>query len=271
MPRMKAESTSNGAGAASRRLDSDGWKPIAQRLRRVNQSLKASLADRETELKRREEEIRSLSIGLAKARQDERDRLSGMLHDDLQQILVAAQMRLAAAQCDRDTDNHHLAEARGLVEEALATTRQLAADLSPPFDVGLHPESAIRWLADRAERLHGLQVDVEIGDRILPLVGAPQCRVLFEVVGELLLNVAKHAGAARTCVRASKDGHRWITITVEDDGAGCTALSDIRSTGSGLRRSRERIQAVGGTLDVQGRPGEGTTVTIELPPEPCRS
>jgi signal transduction histidine kinase len=91
--------------------------------------------------------------------------------------------------------------------------------------------------------------------------------ILFRAVRELLINVAKHAGVHRAMVRIS-ESENHVTIVVEDNGAGFdprVLRSSSMTRGFGLFSIRERLDYLGGKLEIQSRRGKKTTVTITMP------
>jgi signal transduction histidine kinase len=90
--------------------------------------------------------------------------------------------------------------------------------------------------------------------------------LVYQLVRELLYNVAKHAGTDRARVTAERAGHR-VRVVVEDEGVGFdpATLEEVAGVGLGLPSVRDRLELVGGRLDVESRPGEGTRVALEVP------
>jgi CheY-like chemotaxis protein len=161
-----------------------------------------------------------------------------------------------------------LVQVEEVLKESLAYTRNLVHDLSPPvlFEFGLI--AALRWLGERMQQ-HELTVAVHAALERLHL---PEdlAVVLFQSVRELLMNVVKHAGTGRAEVRLESVGPA-LRLTVRDEGPGfdcgvrAAAPSSLGSNGFGLFSIRERMRAVGGTLDIESSPGQGTTVTLTVP------
>jgi len=126
------------------------------------------------------------------------------------------------------------------------------------------PASTLRRLGDLVSQAAaaGLEVRTETAGSPRPLPFGVDVAA-FRIVQEALTNVARHAGDATATVRVSY-GERDLTVQVDDDGRGPSA-SGAAGTGSGLAGMRERVGALGGELEVGGRPGGGFRVRARLP------
>jgi PAS domain S-box-containing protein len=220
------------------------------------------------ELRESRDRLRALASELTLAEHRERRRIAQVLHDHLQQLLVGAKIRLTVLRRSEDGESSHAAkEIEGLVEESLAVSRSLTAELRPPVlnEAGWAPtlEWLARWMADK----HGLAVTVDV-EQDVP-AGAGDVRVLlYEAVRELLFNVVKHAGvkAASVALRRGPDGQ--VQIVVADSGVGfdpATARPAGAGGGFGLFSIRERLDLVGGRLEVESAPGQGSRFTLTVP------
>jgi len=234
------------------------------RIVRVEQEIQTLNATLEARVAERSEQVRALSRALTLAEQGERQRIAQVLHDDLQQMLVGAKMRLAAMAGERAL----VEDTARILDRSIALTRSLSTELAPPLLRGEDLEEALLWLAGRNREVHGMAVDVDV---------EPGCRVpdpslrilLYQILRELLFNVVKHAGAERAAVRAWREGGE-VRVTVEDRGAGFD-LEAAAGGGFGLYHVRDRLELVGGRVLIESAPGEGTRVTVALPdasPEP---
>jgi PAS domain S-box-containing protein len=188
---------------------------------------------------------------------DTRRRIERDLHDGAQQRLVQTiiTLELARSQLAGGLPPAELMdEALEHAQQAIAETRELAQGIHPAIlsRRGLVP--ALEVLVDRSVVPVTLEADL---DRRLP---ASVEVTAYYVVSEALVNVAKHANAssARVCV-GRRDGALWLEIS--DDGVG----GADPSRGSGLLGLKDRVEAGGGTLAVESRPGRGTRLTVELP------
>jgi signal transduction histidine kinase len=200
-----------------------------------------------------EADLRVAEAGYAERKRVERD-----LHDGAQQRLVAVALELQLVRRKLETDPAAAAEllqtAADELSGATEELRELARGLHPPVlaDRGLVP--ALEALARRS----AVPVVVEAGE----IERAPEAVELaaYFVVAEALTNVARHAGADGAVVRVERrDG--VLCVEVEDDGSGGADVA----AGSGLRGLADRVGALNGSLEVEGRPGEGSLVRATLP------
>jgi two-component system, chemotaxis family, CheB/CheR fusion protein len=226
----------------------------------------------EQRVEARTDQVRSLATSLSRAEHEERRRLSQVLHDDLQQQLYGLQFKLDGVitslreSTEVDALVERLTDLSDRVGGIIDITRNLSVDLSPPLLSGDRLEDAITWLAPRMKELHGLEIEVTSRGDPIRHGDSDLIITLFQIVRELLFNVAKHAGADHATVRIDHTDHE-IVIEVEDGGEGFE-VSDLEGPhlrGAGLRRARERLQLLNGGLDVASHPGDGTTVTVRVP------
>jgi signal transduction histidine kinase len=190
----------------------------------------------------------------------ERRRIERDLHDGAQQRLVVLRLGLGIAedlaQRDAVSTRAMLRELGAEADEAVTDLRSLAAGIYPAalHDFGLN--EALRALARRAPRPARLSIDVT--ERCRPEVEA----AVYFCCAEALQNAAKHTPAATT-VAISVERRRDLRFRIHDDGPGFDT-SHVRS-GRGLTNMRDRIEAVGGTVEIRSTPATGTTVVGNVP------
>lgn len=249
---------------------------LVHELERAQEDLKLSHLDLEEKVKERTllseergEKLRVMANALTTAEQEERRRLAQLLHDDLQQMLVAIRLRLA--NLESIVAGTSLASAvtsiSDIVDSAIASSRSLTVELSPPVLRETLP-NIIEWLARWFETRHDISVEVTVD----PDVNEPSEEVkkfVFQAVRELILNVRKHAGTGEARVRIFSAG-KEAGIEVRDDGKGFDVemLKESDRASFGLFSIRERVELLGGSLEIQSAPDAGTTCTIRLPVMP---
>lgn len=222
---------------------------------------------------RAEAKIRSLASKLTLVEQEERHRISQVLHDDLQQRLFAIKAQLSFLNDIPDKDQIpagtylELEQIQHSLSETIAITRNLSIDLNP---VVLHGEGlaeAMTWLAFRMKEQYGLQIDLE-AEKSFNELDHHMRMLLFQSIRELLFNVVKHAGVleAKIVLEVVEERGR---ITISDEGKGFDAeavMKDVK-TAHGLLIVQDRLNLLGCEIDVQSKPGEGTRIVIGLPME----
>jgi signal transduction histidine kinase len=194
---------------------------------------------------------------------DERQRMAREIHDTLAQGLTGIITQVQAAQRlwhSSDQARPHVDQALSLARDSLAEARRSVQALRPRELDEAHLPDALHDLAQRwaADRDVGLRFDVT-GDR-MPLSPAIEV-TLFRVAQEALTNVAKHANASRVGLTLSYLSN-VVLLDIRDDGVGMNGAS---GQGFGLSSMKQRIRGVGGTMEIESTPGEGTAVSASVP------
>jgi two-component system sensor histidine kinase UhpB len=216
--------------------------------------------------------LQKLASELDVASDNERRRIAAGLHDDVGQNLALARIQLGQLGQHISADCSELLESTAeLIQRTIDSTRELMFELNPPplDELGLWP--ALEWLADKLKLQTGAGLQLQIDDHATNVeIGGEQASILFRVVRELLHNVVKHSGSKRAILRRFTTADD-LAIQVEDFGRGFSPPVDILGvTGLGLFLARERMRSLNGSLDVQSRLGEGTTITVTVPLETAR-
>jgi PAS domain S-box-containing protein len=235
-------------------------------LRRTSAELERKVVERTAEVGTLVRQLRALAAERIETEQRERKRLALLLHDHLQQLLVAAQIRVgllketkgkpAQNQCD---------EVLAILREAIAASRSLAVELSPPILQQGGLGAALGWHAKRMNELFGFAVHLRTTSIQEP--GEPVKMLLFESVRELLLNATKHADVKEAVVTLEEGLDGWLRLVVEDAGLGFTPAGLAPGeSGFGLFSIQQRLAHFGGRMDLHSAPGCGTRVTLLVPP-----
>jgi len=202
------------------------------------------------------------------AAEQERRRWARELHDDTLQDLGALGLVLETGLQSGRAEALERAS-RSAVEQVGVTVRNLQAliaELRPAALDELGVQPAVEALVERTRALTDLDVELDIS--LGPARQAPQVEsTVYRVVQEALNNAVKHAAASRVGVRIVEDTDQ-VEVEVHDDGAGFkpgSGFNPAREGGFGLVGMRERVSLVGGRLEVESAPGEGTAVHACIP------
>lgn len=220
----------------------------------------------EKALRESAQRLQYLSRRLLTVQEEERRHLSRELHDEFGQLLATITLHLHAAKAAAgEAAQSSLDESMALLQRAGAQVRGLALELRPTMleTGGLEP--TLRWLAEQHQQRTGIPTQV-VG-HVSDVSGDPAIAA-FRVAQEALTNVVRHARAQRVWIELSpRDG--LLELVVRDDGVGFDVRQTLeRAAGAGnlgLLGMKERVEILGGTLQIDSRPGQGTRIRIALP------
>ncbi len=216
-----------------------GFQDVLQALRQVNETLEAEIK-----------------------------RIAYAVHDEAGQLLVAVHLALADIMRELPkVQQKQIQRVEELLNQVEKHLRQYSHELRPTIldDLGWIP--AIRILAEGVSKRAGVPIHIQatVAMRLPP----PAETTLYRVMQEALQNVVKHAKARNVWIHAWDEG-TLLCCSIKDDGGGFDARVMQESShrqGLGLIAMRERVSAVGGTLEIEAAPGRGTELTIRIPME----
>jgi signal transduction histidine kinase len=216
----------------------------------------------------RSAELARLSARMVGQQEEERRRLSRELHDETAQVFSAVKIELGvlregaaapvATRLDRALD---------LIDTGIRSIRAVTNDLRPSLldDLGLVP--ALRSLASEFADRSKVGIDLTLSNGLPPLSKDAEL-ALFRALQEALSNVARHAGAATVAIRLVVEGNE-VMLEVRDDGRGIPTGADPRDLERnghmGLAGMRERIRALGGTIQLDSNPSRGVRLLVRVP------
>ncbi len=240
----------------------------AARLQQLNDSLEAQVKDRTAALLTKQQQLRALASELSRAEERERKRLSTDLHDNLAQILALSKMKLGAMakHLKMEGSSTKLQDLNALLDEALNYTRTLMSDLRPTLMGDDHDlRAAIAWVVEKMQR-HGLSVTIQ-DDGELKLLDEEMLTVTYRSIQELLYNVLKHAQTNEATVALRRSG-KCLEAAVVDRGVGfdaSTMHAPSKEGCFGLFSIRERVELLGGRLEVTSVANQGSCVKLIVP------
>ncbi|HSB18764.1 MAG TPA: cache domain-containing protein [Anaeromyxobacteraceae bacterium] len=240
-------------------------------LTRTFNAMADALAARQREAIEGQLRLRALSQRLAVARESEAGRIARELHDELGQVLTSVKVDLAnlhravlplagggpAAEAMRAS----VSELNQRIDDAVGFVRRVSSDLRPPVLDRLGLAAALEGLAREFEMRTRLAVVLEVNRLQEPLDWLTSITI-FRIVQEALTNVVRHADAAEVSIdlRGTDEG---LVLVFRDDGKGIAGVEDARSLG--ILGMKERCLLVGGSFDISGGPGRGTTIVVRIP------
>jgi nitrate/nitrite-specific signal transduction histidine kinase len=214
------------------------------------------------------EEVRSL------ATLQERERIAREMHDGLAQALGYLHFRLKTLE-DRlegggqSPGSAELAEMRMAAGKAFEEVRQSIFGLRTMVSRSLGLIPTLTEYLHEFSAQHGIQVDLQVQEDRTPRFSSGEETQLVRIIQEALTNIRKHAAATRAVIRFGMRDEHW-EVTVQDNGRGFESepIRRLGVRGFGLQTMRERVEGLGGGLEIESRPGEGTKVTVRLPGPP---
>jgi PAS domain S-box-containing protein len=223
----------------------------------------------EEELRKYQERLRTLALELSLVQERERRRIAIDLHDHIGQNLAISKMKLEAVReaCQDVSALEPLNEVYSLIVQTIQDARSLVFELSPPVLYELSFEAGIEWLAESIQNEHGILIEC-IHDRAMPPLEEDLRILLYQIVRELLLNIVKHAQASKVKVSIARQ-RGVILIRVEDNGVGFNpaliAHNREMRNGFGLFSIRERMNYLGGELEIESDAKSGTKSVLRVP------
>lgn len=215
-------------------------------------------------------QVRALNWELNQVAHRERRNLAQALHDHLQQLLVAARLKLSMLRrhLPGEAARRLQQQIDGLLSEGIAETRSLTARLAPLVlhEAGLAP--SLEWLAEDMEQTFGLHVELRLELAAEP--AAEDARVLlFQAARELLFNVVKHAQVDTAHLEMRRSDGDLVQMVIRDSGKGFDprqlAAMSHAGHGFGLTNVCQQLERLGGRVEIDSAPGQGTRIVISAP------
>lgn len=248
-------------------LDETELSQSRTQLERHRDILEEEVQNRTHKLENKNLQLRRMATQLSQTEQRERRRLASTLHDNMQQLIAAARMKISMTIEGNKALQKEFTKPMELLSEAAKECQDLAVQLAPPvlYDAGFM--AALRWLCDWVEDHYHLKViqsfktDKEPEDEEIQIL-------LFQSVRELLYNVVKHSGQHECVLGVETSESDWLKVSVTDHGKGLNpgeVKTESTQNGFGLFSIRERLSMMGGSFRVESINGKGTCIFLEAP------
>jgi signal transduction histidine kinase len=212
-------------------------------------------------------QLRSLSARLQRIREEERKRLSRIVHDELGQTLLLLEMGIAALKGQvlqaPESALRTAEQAAEHVKFLFHRVRRIASELRPAILDEFGLAAAIEWQGREFESSTGISCEVDVCQGPLRISNSMQV-TFFRILQEALTNTLRHACASHVWIRLAVHGGR-LELEVRDNGRGMRAPECSNSGAMGLLGMRERAASMGGKCEILGAPGGGVSVIIKSP------
>ena len=228
------------------------------------------LKNKERELQKYADELKSLSTHLITVREEERQIIAKEIHDDLGQNLTALKLGLSWLSTHIDSDKQTLQqkfeEVKNIASETVATSRRLYNSIYPQMleDIGI--VGAIRWHSTSYTLNRNIAVEIitDLEEVCLFPEHPNLCLTLFRLYTECFSNVLWHASATSITIAINiTDG--YVNLMVKDNGRGFLVGKIDTVLHHGITGMRERLAAFEGSINIESEPEKGTTVKIAIP------
>lgn len=209
--------------------------------------------------------MRSLAARSEEAREQERKRIAGEVHDELGQLLTALRMEVSLFSMEFGSLHPKLGakteDIKKLIDRTISVIRHIATTLRPAvLDAGIN--SALEWLAAEFSSRYNISCHLDIEENIQ--INEKQATVIFRICQESLTNVARHASASKVKILLASHSGQY-ELTIHDNGHGFKAHTPRKLDKYGLIGIQERAIMLGGVATIDSQPGKGTIVFLNIP------
>ena len=212
-------------------------------------------------------QLRDLYKNLQETRETERTRISREIHDDLGQELTVLKLEIQQLAHTLPEDDDDFKKKTAVIIDhidlAIDSMRRISMDLRPALLDQLGLIAAIEWQAEDFQKRAGVPCFLTI-DPGITIVNTKLSTTLFRIFQETLTNITRYASASKVnaALRKLPDA---LELTVSDDGKGITEAEIENPKSFGIIGMKERVSDWGGTIEISGKRGRGTTVRVSIP------
>ena len=226
-----------------------------------------------TERKQSEESLRHLTEQLLTAQETERQRIALLLHDELGQALMLFKFQLKAIndnlRKEKSKSANDCLDMLEYLEGLIQKVRLLSKDLNSPYileELGF--QGALRYLIEKIGKNFHIQPGKVAIDKIDSLFSAEALIGIYRIFQEGLMNIGRHSHASQFSITVKKKKDH-VSFVIQDNGTGFDKAGIISpkglKQGLGIFSMEERVRILGGSIDIQAKPGEGTKISFSLP------
>lgn len=222
----------------------------------------------ETELRESEDKLRLLTQQLISVQEEERRILSRELHDEAGQALSIIKVYLNLLEKDIKNSDKELTDKFNKVKEALSNAHELfrtiSISLRPPVLDAIGLVGSIQELCSQISERAGIQIKYE-GEKEIKIDDMASI-IIYRVVQESINNVLLHSKSKNVNVKIERHGNQ-LHVSIADDGIGFDPTKEEKSAGLGIIGMKERMELIGGSLQIESEEGQGSSVIAVYPLE----
>ena len=221
----------------------------------------------EEKLKRSSKLLRELATHLQSIREEERTMISHEIHDELGQVLTALkiQVSLLAKKLNKNQEplKQKINSLSDLIDSSVESVQKISSKLRPGILDELGLNAAIEWQTEEFEKLTNIKCSLVLPKDEIKLE-RDKTTAIFRIFQEALTNIVRHSGATKAAISLLNHQSN-ISLEIQDNGRGITEgqVKDFKSLG--IHGMIERAMVFGGHVDIEGFPGNGTLVKVEIP------
>ncbi|MEW6418144.1 MAG: PAS domain S-box protein [Nitrospirota bacterium] len=221
----------------------------------------------EEELRNSREQLRELFAHLQSVREQERTQIAREIHDEFGAVLTGLKVDLASLEkkmpAEREVAQERLRSDLELVNSAIQIVKKISSELRPSVLDHLGLSAAIEWQVKEFGNRSGIGWDISIDIKDAGM-DRDLSTAVFRIFQEALMNIIRHAEATKIHVNL-KERDGFLILDVIDNGKGIPEEKLMDPHSFGLMGMRERVQYLGGDLEIKGIMNKGTTVTVKIP------
>jgi signal transduction histidine kinase len=221
----------------------------------------------EKKLKKTGIRLQNLASHLQSIREEERTTIAREIHDELGQILTVLKIQITLLSKklreDQKELKNKLSYASGIIDSTVEKVQRITAKLRPNIldELGLIP--AIEWQAQEFQKVTGIQCSISLPNEEIQLEDE-KSTAIFRIFQEALTNVIRHSSAKTVSILINiKNG--LMVLRIKDNGHGINPEQIYAIKSLGIIGMKERALILGGEVTIEGIPGKGTVVTVEMP------
>ena len=216
------------------------------------------------QLKTQIQKHRLINQATLQAQEQERNRISGELHDNVNQLLMSAKLHLGVAKNLPETNPELLSKASVYISMAVDEIRNLSRKLNSSMlkETGLR--ASIQGIAHDMLTTQEIEVTVDLDDEVIDALDSDQTLVFYRIIQEQTNNILKYAACSQ-CMISLKSEHQSAVLTIRDNGRGFDASQTSHKKGLGFTNMRNRIRAYDGSMLLDSTPDKGCTLRVSIP------